>query len=65
MKFEIRVFDKEGNELKLENKIFCGLPFESEKAIQKFIKAIKSELPSGFYYKIIKHQNNIGKGESD
>jgi len=59
--FELRVFDKDGNELELENEIFDGLPFESKKAIQRFLRAISSELPSGYQYKIIPGQSENTK----
>lgn len=57
MKFELRLFDKKGKELELENEIFDGLPFESEKTIEGFLRVIKCKLPAGFQYKIIPYQN--------
>jgi hypothetical protein len=53
MKFKVKMFNKEGKELKTENKIIGHIIFESEQAIDFFINAIKNSLPLNFQYKVI------------
>jgi hypothetical protein len=52
MKFRVIIFDAEGKELEIENKIIGDILFESEEAFEFFINAIKSSLPSNLEYKI-------------
>ncbi|MGG3641455.1 hypothetical protein ABES38_08755 [Bacillus gobiensis] len=53
MKFKVKVFDKEGQELEIANKVIEDLVFESEQAIECFINSIKGSLPIGFKYNVI------------
>lgn len=53
MKFKVKIFDKEGQDLEVENEILSHITFESEEAIVFFINAIKNSLPLNFQYKII------------
>lgn len=46
------IFDVEGKELELENKIFDEILFYSEQAIEFVIHAIRNKLSSGFQYKV-------------
>lgn len=56
MKFKIEIFDKEGQKLEIENKVIGHVVFESEQAIDFFINAIKSSLPTNFEYKVIREK---------
>lgn len=53
LKYKIKLFDAEGHELNIENKVIRDITFESEQAINKFINAIRGLLPSGFHYHVI------------
>lgn len=53
MKFKVKIFNKEGQELEIENKIIGPIIFESEQAIDFFINAIKNSLPLNFQYKVL------------
>jgi methyl coenzyme M reductase beta subunit len=53
MKFKVKIYDKEGKELEIENKVIGHIVFESEEAIDFFINAIKSSLPVNFEYIVI------------
>ncbi|MBS4221793.1 hypothetical protein [Lederbergia citrea] len=52
MKFRIKIYSAEGNELEIENKIIGDILFVSEQAIELFINAIGSSLPPNFKYKV-------------
>lgn len=60
MKFKVKIYDKEGRDLEIENKVIDHIIFESEQAIDFFINAIKGSLPVNFEYKVIpqKEVNN-------
>ncbi|WP_191090767.1 hypothetical protein [Niallia endozanthoxylica] len=53
MKIKVKIFDKEGQDLEVENEILGHITFESEEAIDFFINAIRNSLPLNFQYKII------------
>jgi hypothetical protein len=53
MKFKLKIYDKEGKELEIENQVIGDILFESEQAINFFINAIKNSLPANFKYKVI------------
>lgn len=53
MKLSIKIFDLDGKELEIENKVLSDIVFESEETIEFFIHCIKTSLPLNFQYKII------------
>lgn len=59
MKFKMKIFDKEEQELEIENKVIGHMVFESEQAIDFFINAIKGSLPANFKYKVIREKEVI------
>jgi hypothetical protein len=55
MKFLVKVFDQDGQEVQL-NKTIIGekeVIFENEKAAEAFIEGIKKSLPSTFHFRVI------------
>lgn len=58
MKFKVKLFDAEGKELEIENKIIGDLVFESKQAFDFFINAIRECLPPNFQYKVISKNVN-------
>lgn len=56
MKFIVKAFDRDGQEIEFKN-TFIGkeieVTFENEKAAEAFIKGIRNSLPSTCQYRII------------
>ena len=67
MKFKVKLFDAEGQELEIANKIISDLLFDSEQALAFFINAIRTCLPPNFQYEVIseKDKNNSEKNKED
>jgi hypothetical protein len=53
MKFRVKIFDHKGKELEIENKVIGDIKFESERAIEFFIQAIRNSLPPNFLFIVI------------
>lgn len=55
MKFIVRVFDQDGQEIEFKNTIIgeTEVIFENEKAAEAFIEGIRNSFPSTYHYKII------------
>ncbi|MBT2728822.1 hypothetical protein J7E63_18045 [Bacillus sp. ISL-75] len=55
MKFMVKAFDRDGQEIEFKNTIIGEkeVIFENEKAAEAFIEGIKNSLPSTFHYKVI------------
>ena len=53
MKFRMKLFDHNGKELEIENIVIGDIKFESERAIEFFIKAIRNSLPPNFQFIVI------------
>lgn len=62
MKCKIKLFNAEGHELDIENKVISDITFESEQAINKFINAIRELLPHDFHYNVIPQKENESGG---
>lgn len=55
MKFIVKAFDRDGQEIEFKNTIIGEkeVTFENEKAAEAFIEDISNSLPSTFHYRVI------------
>lgn len=61
LKYIVKVFDLEGQEMEFENTAIGEekeISFENVKAAEAFIEGIKISLPSTWQFKIIPKENN-------
>ena len=61
MGLKVIILDFEGKELEIENRIISHILFESEEAVEFFIRCIKTSLPLNFQYKVIHEKESIPK----
>ena len=53
MKFIVKAFEEDGQEIPFKNIIGEEMIFENEKAAEAFIEGVRNSLPSTFHYRVI------------